>query len=81
MLLLITLHDQEALNLNDSEEIFAQAQPTNEATEDGKTEKVGKEEKDRGGLPGIICSVCLNRPVQVISTAMACLSQSPSFFT
>ena len=24
-----------------------------------------KEEKDRGGVPGIECSVCLNRPVQV----------------
>ena len=24
-----------------------------------------KEEKDRGGLPGVECSVCLNRPVQV----------------
>lgn len=26
---------------------------------------VCKEEKERGGLPGIECSVCLNRPVQV----------------
>ena len=69
---------QEILNFNDSKKMFAQAQPTSDATEDGKTEKVGKEEKDRGGLPGIICSVCLNRPVQVIVSPCLIISTALS---
>lgn len=40
-----------------------QAANASECHQDG--EKKVKEEKDRGGLPGIFCTVCLTRPVQV----------------
>ena len=39
-----------------------------ENLKDGAEEARTKDEKDRGGLPGIDCSVCLNRPVQVPPT-------------
>lgn len=35
---------------------------------DGSQATALKEEKERSGLPGIECSVCLNRPVQVNHT-------------